>query len=90
MGVDVPFYYFDNYEETIDAFKDYILHQDSQYWQLATAYGKSLESFSIEIDSSLVSIWKHVASRLLYHIFICPQRFSTGFHPNLMDHKHKE
>lgn len=49
MGVDVPFYYFDNYEETIDAFKDYILHQDSQYWQLATTYGKSLESFSIEI-----------------------------------------
>lgn len=61
MGVDVPFYYFDNYEETIDAFKDYILHQDSQYCQLATTYGKSLESFSIEIDSSLVSIWKHVA-----------------------------
>lgn len=38
MGVDVPFYYFDNYEETMDGLKDYILHQDSHYCQVATSY----------------------------------------------------
>lgn len=60
------------------AFKHYKLHKDAQFWQLATTYWKSLDSFSIEIDSFCEHLEECSIKIALKH-FIWPKEFEHAF-----------